>query len=161
MSAVCGISSGSNSYQNVMQSNWKQQQQDFQDMITAIQSGNLTGAQQALTAIQGSNAQNTSSSNTQSVSQVGSAGQLSNQNNSILTDYNNLASALSSGDLTAAQQAFTSLQQDIQNTQNAGQVHHHHHHHHYPQNATATSTGSDGSTSTTNGTTTSSINTTV
>jgi len=100
MSAVCGISSGSNSYQNVMQSNWKQQQQDFQDMITALQSGNLT----------------------------------------------------------EAQQAFTSLQQDIQNTQNAGQVHHHHHHH-YPQNATA-STGSDGSTSTIDGTTTS-ISTTV
>ena len=152
MSTVSGISLGSNSCQNVMQSNWKQQQQEFQDMITALQSGNLTGAQQALTAVQGSH--------TQSVSQVGSAGQLSNQNNSILTDYNNLASALSSGDLTAAQQAFSSLQQDIQNTQNAGQVHHHHHHHHYPQNATA-STGSDGSTSTTNGTTTNSISTTV
>ncbi len=102
MSTVSGISSGSNSYQNVMQSNWKQRQQDFQDIITDIQSSNLT----------------------------------------------------------AAQQAFTSLQQNIQNMQNSGQVHHHHHHHHYSQNATA-SAGSDGSTtSTTDGTTTSSISTT-
>lgn len=101
MSTVSGISSGSNSYQNVMQSNWKQRQQDFQDIITDIQSSNLT----------------------------------------------------------AAQQAFTSLQQNIQNMQNSGQVHHHHHHH-YSQNATA-STGSDGSTtSTADGTTTSSISTT-
>jgi hypothetical protein len=153
MSSVSGISSYNNSYQNVLQSNWKQRKQDFEDMITAIQSSDLAGAQKALAAFQ--------STYTQSVSQVDNGEQQSNQNSPILTDYNSLANALSSGDLTGAQQAFTSLLQDIQNMQNAGQVHHHHHHHHhYAQNATA-STGSNGSTSTTDGTTSSSISTTV
>lgn len=139
MSSVSGISSG-NTYQNRVQ-NLKQRQTDFQDMVTAIQSNDLTGAQKALTALQNDN---------QGVSQITSA-QQSTQNNPLDTDLNSLASALSSGDLTGAQKAFAALQQDIQNGE---QVHHRHHHGHHYQNSTAAITGTDGNTNTPAGTST-------
>ena len=71
-------------------------------------------------------------------------------------DFQNLASALQTGDLAGAQQAYTQLTQDLQS---AGQIRAHHHHHHQtsgtPQtntvNQVAGAAGAAGSTSSTNG----------
>lgn len=77
---------------------------DFNTLATALQSGDLTGAQKAFATLQ-QDMQNTGQ--TQSAQQTS---QTSQQNN----DFNTLAKALQSGDLTGAQQAFTSLMQDAQ-----------------------------------------------
>lgn len=71
-------------------------------------------------------------------------------------DLQNLASALQTGDLAGAQQAYTQLTQDIQST---GQTRGHHHHHHQSSGKTQTNAatqvvGADGvagNTSTSNG----------
>jgi hypothetical protein len=67
---------------------------------------------------------------------------------SVSTDMNALSQALSSGNLSAAQQAFQSLQADLQGTQQAG---HHHHHHHHQGSATTDSAQSGASTQATSG----------
>jgi hypothetical protein len=77
---------------------------DLNTLATALQSGDLTGAQKAFATLQ-QDMQNTGQ--TQSAQQTS---QTSQQNN----DFNTLAKALQSGDLTGAQQAFTSLMQDAQ-----------------------------------------------
>jgi len=61
---------------------------------------------------------------------------------SVSSDLSTLSQALASGNLSAAQLAFQSLQSDLQNTQASGatQGHHHHHHHGAAQNAAATGT---------------------
>jgi len=46
------------------------------------------------------------------------------------TDFNTLAQALQSGNLSQAQQAYSSVEQDVQQ---AGGHHHHHHHHRHHQ----------------------------
>jgi hypothetical protein len=53
-----------------------------------------------------------------------------------------LSQALASGNLSAAQLAFQSLQSDLQNTQASGatQGHHHHHHPAATQDASSSST---------------------
>lgn len=72
--------------QSTSVANWQQRQQSFQDMISALQSGNLSGAQQAFGALGGN-------SNIQGNGPLAQLGQ-----------------ALKSGDLTGAQQAAQALQ---------------------------------------------------
>ncbi len=108
-----------------------QQRHDFQTLASAVSSGDITQAQQALSALQ-ANAQ-TSQTTTASSGQTsqGSSG-LGVQ---IKTDFSTLSSAVQSGDLTGAQKALASLQQDFSSAGQSGsdgsqalQVHHHHHH---------------------------------
>ena len=122
MSKVTGISSSNNSYQNTMQSNWKQLKQDLQDMTAAIQSNDLAGAQQAFSTLQ---------QYMQGINQA-KGSQKSNQNNTLRIDFDNLATALKSGDMSGVQKTFTSLQQDMQKVQ----LGHKHRHHHKTDNAT-------------------------
>jgi hypothetical protein len=62
------------------------------------------------------------------------------QSNSSLTQvFSALGSALQSGNLAAAQKAYSTLQQDVQQT---GQTHHHHHHSGGSSQTTDSSTGS-------------------
>lgn len=86
------------------------QQQDFQQLSSALQSGNLSAAQSVYQALVGNN---TPPSN----SPLGQLGQ-----------------ALQSGNLSAAQQAFQTLQSA-----------HGHHHHHSSDQTAATSSGSTSS----------------
>ena len=81
----------------------------------ALQSGNLTAAQNAFASFEQSY---TSSNGQQSSSQ-------SSQSSPVSNDIQSLSSALSSGNLTSAQQAFQQLQKDMQTQQASG--HHHHH----------------------------------
>lgn len=118
MSSVSGVSSLLNQYQANWQNNRSQLKQDFSDLMTSLQSGNLTGAQTAFSAL----TQSTSAiSQTQTTQQSGTTG--------IQADFAALGQALQSGDMAAAQTDFAKLQQDLQGAHG----HHHHHHHHQTQ----------------------------
>src|SRR5580698_608128 len=87
--------------------------QDFQQLASALQSGNLSGAQFAYSNIQpllqgnqGSSTSNTSSTSTGS--------------NTLQNDFLALGQALQSGDLTTAQSAFAQLQSDFQASRQPG-----------------------------------------
>ncbi len=131
MSSISSISSSNPAYQNYNAGNVQQTTQDFEAIGNALQSGNVSGAQSALTTFQqalaGSN--NSQSSSTQPFG----------KNSQANTDYQNLVSALQSGNLTSAQQAYTGLQKDLK------PVHKGHHHHH----GSSAISGSTATTSTT------------
>lgn len=96
--------------------------QQFMQLQQALQSGDLSAAQSAYSAIQNSIQ---SSSNGQGP--LSGTSQLS-------SDFQAIGSALQSGDVSSAQSAFATFQQDMQSMQQAsssgsGGVHHHHHHH--------------------------------
>lgn len=96
----------------------------FNQLSSDLQSGNLTGAQQDYTTIQ-QDFQNRSSQgqSTQGHHHHHHGGGSSNSSSSsaISQLFNELGSALQSGNLSNAQQAYTSLQQDLlQFTQNSG-----------------------------------------
>ena len=87
--------------------------QDFQQLASALQSGNLSGAQSAYSNIQqllqgnqGSSTSNTSSTSTGS--------------NTLQNDFLALGQALQSGDLSTAQSAFAQLQSDFQASHQPG-----------------------------------------
>jgi DNA-binding FadR family transcriptional regulator len=99
--------------QSAAATQWQQQQQNFKNLSTALQSGNLAAAQQAFsTMIGGTGTVNPNSP----LAQVGQA--------------------LQTGDLAGAQKAMQQLQAN-----RAGG--HHHHHQSAPQTA-ATGTGATG-----------------
>ena len=85
----------------------QQMKQNWQDLSQALQSGDITSAQQAFSSIQ--------SAQQQMGGQLpgGAKGQLA-------SDFNSLSSALQSGDVTAAQKAFSTLQSDMQSQRPAG-----------------------------------------
>jgi pantothenate kinase len=96
--------------------------------------------------------------NNQNISQTQSQqtnGQISSVTNQ---DLQNLASALQTGDLSGAKQAYAQLTQDLQSSGQT-QGHHHHHHHHKASGTSQSNTanqaigaaGSVGNTSSTNG----------
>ncbi len=102
--SVSGISSSGSNPPN-WQSSFNKVKTDFQSLAQALQSGNLTDAQQAFATLQKdlpAKAQQAAASDPNS-------------------PLNTLGQALQSGDLSAAQTAFTALQQ-------ARPGHHHHHH---------------------------------
>jgi hypothetical protein len=107
------VNSLTNPYQTYLQSSSSQSRSNnFQSLANALQSGNLSGAQSAFSALE----QSYQSQNGQSST--------SNQNSTINNDFQNLSSALNSGNLSSAQQAFAQLQKDMQSQQTG---HHHHH----------------------------------
>ena len=170
------MSSTLNTYQPDVQSPWKNRAQDFKALQTALQAGDLSGAQQAFATLQkdqpassqAAQAANAPSQNSQGaltsgdvsgaqqafaalkqdIQGAGRAGhhhhrhgasvdkdkQATSANSSTSSqntsqgaqDFQTLQSALSSGDLSGAQQAFAALQKDLQATGQAGQHHHHH-----------------------------------
>src|SRR5271170_718416 len=88
----------------------QQQQSEFQQLTQALQSGNLTNAQQAFSSL---------------TSSATNSGLLSVQ---LTQDLSKLGSALQSGNLTGAQQAYSSVQQNLQNSAPTAAHHHHAHH---------------------------------
>ena len=116
---------------------WFQQQaQDFNSLAGALQSGNLSTAQTAFTSWQ-NDLTLIAPSNLQSALQSQPFGSNTQAN----TDFQSLSSALQSGDLSSAQQAFASLKQDLQSTGGSGSVHRRHHHHHSAQTQNNGSSG--------------------
>ena len=126
--AISAISGSATSYQPVTQQS--EFRQDFRKLINSITSGDLSGAQQAYSAL--------------TQAQDAGQGPASDPNSPFAQAINQIGQALQNGDLSGAQQALASLSQQAQG------AHHHHHHHHggsSPSDASAVA-----ATSTTNGT---------
>ena len=102
----------------------QQRRQDFNNLAQALQSGDLSGAQQAFSDLQ--QLRQSSSSN------LSSATQPSNQSTNVIAqDFTALGDALKSGDLSQAQSAFAKLGQDLKAAQGgSGHTHGAHHGHH-------------------------------
>jgi len=125
--SVSGISSslfefGNQNVQNKMQ----EFQQEFQQLGKDLQSGDLSAAQSDFTTLQQLAPQNNlTSTATTTTSSSGSS--------SLAQAFSQLGQDLQSGNLSGAQQDFSTIQQDFQQAaQSQGQQsegHHHHHHH--------------------------------
>jgi hypothetical protein len=126
----------------------------MQQLASALQSGNLSSAQQAYSTLQ-SSLQATPGS-----ASGGSSGGQANSFASILQQgLNQVGSDLQSSNLSAAQTDFSNLQQQIKAAleqgggQNAGSVGHHHHHHHGGASSATSELGSTTSSAATPGAT--------
>ena len=93
-----------------LQNTNQQQRTEFQQLTQALQSGNLSNAQQAFSAL------------------TNSAKKSGLQSLQLTQDLSKLGSALGSGNLTSARQAYSSIQQNLQNF-NPMAAHHHRPHH--------------------------------
>jgi hypothetical protein len=123
--SISGISASTNiyqAYQTSGQNKSAQFRQDFQDLTSALQSSDLTGAQKAVTDLQQLMPNSSAGDQTQ---------------NAFPTDLNAVGQALQSGDQSDVQAAFAKLQQDVQSAQG----HHHHHHQHNVAASTQSTTG--------------------
>lgn len=124
---ISGISANSTLYQTSQTTFNTQRRQDFQKLSQALQSGDLSSAQQAFAQLQ------------QGAPGVGQTqgsqqnGQNSQNGSPFSQDIAALSTALQSGDIAGAQQAFAKLQQDAKAT-------HHAHHHRHGQAAASTQT---------------------
>ena len=134
----------------------QQIQQDLKQLAGSLQSGDLAGAQKAYSALQKlmpSQSQNSTSSSQSS----------SSSTNPIVNDFNALGKALQSGDLTAAQSAFSTLQSDLKSRSQSSTTGalmqamrpHHHHHAAAAQNSNGDSDSTSSSTSTSSSSSTS------
>jgi hypothetical protein len=152
--SISSIFSNSSLAQTDWSSPANQWKQDFKQLASALQSGDLAGAQQAYSALQQLQQSN------QSGGQSSNQQQANSGNNPIQNDFAALGKALSSGDLADAQTAFSQLQTDMKAAfQNGGSsgvqsAHHGHHHHRHVSSASdsdsstadqTTTTGSIGS----------------
>ena len=106
---ITGISSVDPSSQTPTAS-FNDPRNSIRQLFTAIQSGDLSAAQQAYGAL-GALAQPDPT-----------------QTSTVGKDFDAIGQALQSGNITAAQQALSTLQQDLQA---AAQTHRHHHGHHH------------------------------
>lgn len=138
--SVSGISS-SNFYApsstTGAQNNFQQIQQDFQQIGQDLQAGNLSQAQSAytsLTQLLPSQSASSASGTTQSSSQ---------SSNPIQQALQQLGSDLQSGNLSAAQTDYGTVQQDMQSAQSAHGGHGHHHHMHGGQSSQSSESSQD------------------
>lgn len=127
--SIAGIlSSSALTAASTLQNSLTPKQTEFQQLAQALQSGNLSSAQQVFGAL----TQNASTSTAIQNTQLGQ-------------DFSTLGSDLQSRNLTAAQKAYAAVQQDVQNASGGAQFHHHHHGGHISQNPTAAPTSSSAS----------------
>ncbi len=137
---------------SLAQTDWRdimnQWKQDFKQLASALQSGNLAGAQTAFKALQQLQQSN------QSGGQSSNGQQASSSNNPIQNDFAALGKALNAGDLSGAQSAFSQLQTDMQAAGSNGasggvqSAHHRHHHRHVSSASDSDSTTADPTAST-------------
>ncbi|HZR58299.1 MAG TPA: hypothetical protein VFA74_15600 [Terriglobales bacterium] len=136
--SISAISSNAQTQNNLLQILLQQSKTQFQKLAQDLQSGNLTGAQQDFTQLsaapKSTNGIESNSSN---------AGLPAGTTLQINQDLSTLGSDLQSGNLSGAQQAYASLQQDLNASASAGQVHHHHHQSSGPPSSTSTSNTSN------------------
>ena len=117
---VSNISSAANTQPTPANDGFKQLFTDFKGIGSAIQSGDLTSAQTALTTFQ-TDLQNNPEKNPLS--------QLFKKNSRLGDDLTALQTALKSNDPASAQNAFQTLIQDMKGAMRAHRSHGHHHHH--------------------------------
>lgn len=104
----------------------QQMQSEFQQLGQDLQSGNLSSAQSDFATLTQLDPNLSSTSSTSSTASTASATS-SQTSNPIQQAFSQLAKDLQSGNLSAAQQDYSTIQQDMQS---AMAVHGHHHHHH-------------------------------
>jgi hypothetical protein len=129
MRSISSVSPVNNPYQTNYQSGFGQMVQNFNAIGSALQAGDLTTAQSALTTFQQALPGSSSTS----------ASQPFGKNSQANTDYQSLTSSLQSGNLASSQKAFTSLQKDLKPAQTTQAAHKGHHHHHSSSATAATS----------------------
>ena len=127
--SISSISSNSDYYQsyvtNESDSLRQQSKQDLKSLAETLQSGDLSGAQNAFASLLQLFPNSSSSANSQTQSAATSpASSFSNGTSPITSDLSVLGQAIQSGDLTGAQSDFSKLMQDMQSI---GGGHHHHH----------------------------------
>lgn len=147
---ISSIGSTTNAYQASTQNAFSQAFNDFKNIGSAIQSGDLTSAQNALTAFQ---------SDLQSNSGQNPLSQLFSNNTQLGNDLTALQTALKSNDATGAQTAFKSLVQDMQGAMKTQASRGHHHHHHHVDNDSQSANSTTNSSSSTSDSTTGSTST--
>ncbi len=113
------------SSQNSIQGQPQQRRADFQQLGQSLNAGSLAGAQQAFSALM-------SLMQGQSGNSSGNSSPFASGNSSPLSgDLAAIGQALQGGNLSAAQQGFTNLMQQVQSMSRS------HHHHHGGANALA------------------------
>jgi hypothetical protein len=119
---VSNVTSATSPYPSSYQSNFRLGLQDFESLAGALQSGNLASAQTAFSSLE---------QDLPGISQLlqpgSSTGSAADQSSPIPKALQSLQTALKSGDLSGAQQAFANLQQGLQSARSAHRGHHHHH----------------------------------
>jgi len=133
--SVLGIAASSlfNLNSQSIQTQRQKVQQEFQQLGQDLQSGNLSAAQTDFSALQSLVPTNGASLATSAATSTSATSPASN---SIQQAFVQLGQDLRSGNLSAAQQDYSNVQNDAQSQ--GAQAHHHHHHHgsvEQPQNA--------------------------
>lgn len=116
MSSISSVSSSSSSsyLYEIQNEKTKQKKQNWDDLSSALTSGDLEAAKTALAAIQNGMPQ------TSSTSSDSSSGQSSDSGGKLGEDFKALSDALNSGDLEAAKTAFTTLKEDMKSQRAQG-----------------------------------------
>lgn len=120
MSSISSASAATDPYQATNLGAFVQFVNNFNAIGNALQSGDVSDAQNALAQFQQLNLPSTGASASSTTQPFGN-------NTQANTDFKNLATALQTGDLTGARSAYASLQNDLQGTA-AGKTRRHHHH---------------------------------
>jgi hypothetical protein len=141
----------SNNFTSMMSSSGVQQRRkDFEALTSAVKSGDIAGAQTALTTFE------------QDLQGALDGSQTSQTQSTPAQDLKALQDAFSANDLTSAQKSFSALLEDLKQAKS-----HHHHHRHYHQvdqssdtsaTSTSTSTSTDSTSASSSGTSATSIN---
>ncbi len=121
--SINSISGASRIYQSQQTNNSSSIRKDFQDLGSALNSGNITDAQSAFATI------------LQTIQ--GNGGNSGSSNSQLSADFQSLQSALNSGDITSAQKVYATIQKDMKGVHG-----HHHHHKDGDQNSSSSSTDS-------------------
>jgi hypothetical protein len=121
MSSISSISSGVSPYST---SGTNPFRKDMKSLETSLQSGDLKGAQSALTSLQ-ADFQNAPKP-PGGVTSTSGTGSSTSASNPIQSDLQAVQSAIQSGDTTGAQSAFAKLKTDLQSVKGHHGGHHHH-----------------------------------
>jgi ribosomal protein S20 len=130
MSSISSVNAATEPSQTTTPSGFRQIVEGIEVIGRALQSGDVSSAKNALTALQQALQASAQSSLQNATSQ------LFGKNSQANTDYKNLTHALQSGDLSTAQQAYASLQNDLK------PAHIVHHQHPHSSNATLSTSSS-------------------
>jgi hypothetical protein len=141
---ISNVGSATSTPPAASQNTFTQSFNDFKSIGTSIQSGDLTTAQNALTAFQ-SDLQNTTGKNPVS--------QLFSNNSKLGDDLTSLQTALKSNNAAGAQSAYKTLVQDMQGAMKTQAPQRHHHHHHVESGSESSTAATTLSSSTTDSTT--------
>jgi soluble cytochrome b562 len=116
--SVASISSTSFYQPSSVSANSRSRRAEFQQLGQDLQSGNLAAAQQDFSGLTQATSQTSGSTQTaSSTAQIPGFG-------SMVQDLSTLGQAIQSGNLSAAQQAYKTVQQDMQSVQQSHGCHH-------------------------------------